>query len=397
MPVRGRFQWFKVSIKSFVSGHALYRVDNAYFDVGNDAYLVLNDGQEYSVLVDSATPVESFCVFFPAGLADEVRHSLVTPSDGLLDDPEAHRGEPLRFVERTYPHDDLISPVLARLRAGSATGGLLEETLHDLMVRLLYVEYGTRCEAENVLALRAATRQELYRRLHIAREYTADQMMDRHSAFVTAVKDGDLAGLEALLREDPGLLDSVTPEGVPPVVLAKYYGQAAAADFLLDRGPKLDPFAAAVVGDTAVIRKAIDDDPAIVRAYSPDGWTPLHLAAFFGYPGIARLLLDAGAPVAAVSRNDQGNMPLHAALPRADLTIVTMLLDAGADVNTRQAHGFTPLHESVLIGNVALTQLLLERGADPEVRTGNGETTFDLARKQGNEEIVVILPDGSSM
>src|SRR5262249_56190652 len=55
-------------------------------------------------------------------------------------------------------------------------------------------------------------------------------------------------------------------------------------------------------------------DAAAVNDYSPDGWTPLHLAAFFGHVKIAELLLTHDADVTARSRNANGNTPLHAAL-----------------------------------------------------------------------------------
>ena len=72
-----------------------------------------------------------------------------------------------------------------------------------------------------------------------------------------------------------------------------------------------------------------------MNAFSDDGWTPLHLAAFFGHPKIAELLLAHAADVAARSRNANGNTPLHAALA-ANQKMVAGLLMAAAASGRRQ-------------------------------------------------------------
>jgi transcriptional regulator GlxA family with amidase domain len=54
-----------------------------------------------------------------------------------------------------------------------AEPGWLEEQLHDLLARLLRVHHAARAEAEGLPAARRSTREELYRRLHRARDYAA--------------------------------------------------------------------------------------------------------------------------------------------------------------------------------------------------------------------------------
>lgn len=49
----------------------------------------------------------------------------------------------------------------------------------------------------------------------------------------------------------------------------------------------------------------------IGRAKSNQGWTPLHLATYFGHAQMVQLLLDNGADVDAL--NDAGDTALHKA------------------------------------------------------------------------------------
>jgi AraC-like DNA-binding protein len=164
-----------LSIKTFFNGRALYRVQGGWAAVDERAYLILNEGQEYSITVDSDTAVESFCLFFAPGLADEVRRSLTANAAELLDDPASTASTPVQFFERTYPHDDALSPALFHLRAQwderKAEQGWMNEQLRIILQKLLDVHDQTVHEVAQMPALRAATREELYRRLHCARDY----------------------------------------------------------------------------------------------------------------------------------------------------------------------------------------------------------------------------------
>jgi AraC-like DNA-binding protein len=162
-----------LSIKTFRGGRAHYTTGSGYHAVHDDVYLVLNQGQPYTIAVDANMPMASFCVFFADGFAEQVRHSLCSGDAQLLDSPEPP-ATPVEFFDRTYPHDDVLSPALARMRA--LTGrpyeqGWLDEQFHSLMTTLLHTHQNVLREAERLPATRPATRVELYRRLHLARDY----------------------------------------------------------------------------------------------------------------------------------------------------------------------------------------------------------------------------------
>lgn len=164
-----------LSIKTFRGGPVIYRSGDASFRVDERSYLILNEGQPYVIDIDADRPVESFCIFFAPGFANEVYHSLSQGTHRLLDSPAASPGDPLRFFDRTYSHDDILSPVLADLRATyvrhRGDSAWLEEQLHTVMQRLLRVHHRVAAEVAAFPAMRAATRDELYRRLHRARDF----------------------------------------------------------------------------------------------------------------------------------------------------------------------------------------------------------------------------------
>jgi ankyrin repeat protein len=206
------------------------------------------------------------------------------------------------------------------------------------------------------------------------------------SDMMAAVAAGDSEGVSALLAEDPSLVNSRGEDGVSAVLLARYRFDRATMDALLAADPDLDIFEGAALGRIDRVRAALDDDPLAVRALSPDGFTALHLAAFFGKPEIARALLDAGAPVDTYTTNDLANQPLHAAAAGRHLEVCRLLLAAGADVNATQHGGYTPLHEAAQHGDIEMVELFLSAGADPTVRVPEG-TPADMADAAGHQDV----------
>ncbi|HEX5082527.1 MAG TPA: AraC family transcriptional regulator [Blastocatellia bacterium] len=184
-----------LSIKSFRGGEALYDVGRGRYRSGSNSYLILNQGQPYEITVDSEKAIESFCVFFEDGLAEEINYGLVTPAARLLDNPRPGRVEPVRFFEKKYPHDDVLSPTLfgfkAALQDRKDDEVWIDERLRELIGCLLRVHRGVRQEIESLPAMRASTREELYRRLHRAKEFIA-------ASFEEPITIDEMAGVACL-------------------------------------------------------------------------------------------------------------------------------------------------------------------------------------------------------
>ena len=184
-----------LSIKSFFQGQASYEIGRGRYRLDDRSYLVVNQGQPYAVTIESPAEVESFCIFFGAGFAEEVRRSLLAPTDRLLLDPEPPASTQVTFVERSYPHDDTLSPALLHLRTQIARRPVeqawLREQLHAIMQQLLYVDQCVHHEMEQLSAARAATRRELYRRLYLAKDYV-DASFDQP---ITLAELASVAGL----------------------------------------------------------------------------------------------------------------------------------------------------------------------------------------------------------
>ncbi|MBA2476856.1 MAG: ankyrin repeat domain-containing protein [Actinobacteria bacterium] len=206
-----------------------------------------------------------------------------------------------------------------------------------------------------------------------------------------AIESGDVERVRGVVAADPRSAGARDDEGVSAVLRALYHGRLELVDALVAVGPELDVHEASALGDLPRLRALLDGEPNLADSVAADGFTALQLAAFFSRPEAVRLLLERGADVAAAARNAMAVMPLHAAAARSENGIARLLLDAGAPVDAEQTGGYTPLHAAAANGNVELVRLLLERGADASHATAGGRTALELARERSEAEVVALL------
>ena len=157
---------------------------------------------------------------------------------------------------------------------------------------------------------------------------------------------------------------------------------------------------------------------ADVNMQTVDGWRPLHFAAHNGksevmfsmvkdlglniqampayiaarahIAEIVTLLLEAGADVHAITSH--GDTALHLADTAA---IVTLLLEAGADLHRRNHSGNTPLFQAIVHKHVKAMPALVQAGACPESSDGEWWTSLLVGAVTGNEAALTELTAAS--
>ena len=154
---------------------------------------------------------------------------------------------------------------------------------------------------------------------------------------------------------------------------------------------------AAREGWTEIVRRHIEIDPLSVHQRGWIGDSPLHWPCHNGHTEIVTMLLDAGADIEADEINCYGGKPLHWASEH-EPHIVKLLLERGANVNSvnRRAEsdffGITPLLMNTLMTDdcADATELLLAAGADTTV-TYRGKSVAEVAEEKGNVKILAVL------
>jgi ankyrin repeat protein len=209
--------------------------------------------------------------------------------------------------------------------------------------------------------------------------------------FLESIQKGNLSRINQLLETNPGLANSKSKNGVSALLLALYHGRQDIALVIATKKPMLDIFEASVLGKLERVKNLIDQEPSLVSSYSPDGFTPVALAAYLGQKDVTQYLLEKGANVNAMARNATGFTPLTGAIANNHVEISKILVKRGADVNHRYEGGASPLMEASQNGNLELVRFLLENGADPTAKTGDGKTPMSFAKEKNHLEVVEAL------
>jgi len=214
------------------------------------------------------------------------------------------------------------------------------------------------------------------------------------AAFIDAIKAGEFARVKAMVSADPTLIDARSRTGDSAILTAVYHGQKEIVNLLVARGASLSIFEACAAGEIERVERLLHDNAsgaAGVNDYSTDGWTPLHLAAYFGHAKIAELLIAHRADVFARSRGANGNTPLHAALAGNHKFVAALLIGHGADVNAADAQGWRPLHLAAANNNMDAVKQLIAQGADVPAGNGEAKTALSLATEKNHREVAALL------
>ncbi|KAI7997503.1 ADP-ribosylation factor GTPase-activating protein AGD3 [Camellia lanceoleosa] len=93
----------------------------------------------------------------------------------------------------------------------------------------------------------------------------------------------------------------------------------------------------------------------------------------------------------------EGCSLLHLACETADIGMLELLLQYGANINASDSRGQTPLHRCIVAGKSTFVKLLLSRGADPQAVDEEGKTPLELAVESNFEDsdILALLSDSN--
>lgn len=175
-----------------------------------------------------------------------------------------------------------------------------------------------------------------------------------------AIENGDPNRFKAFYG-DSQLVNLKGRSGITLLWLAVKFQQEEIVEFLLDRGASPD---VEIDWVSSIVGLAAEGDSAILRR-----------------------ILTAGASIDRESGGRSRFLPVHHAARIEGIENMQMLLEAGANVNSRTETGMTPLSLAVAHRNMTMVLYLLEAGANPAITNNYGATAVSsLVRDNPNRE-----------
>jgi ankyrin repeat protein len=193
-------------------------------------------------------------------------------------------------------------------------------------------------------------------------------------------------------------VNAFDPAGETPLMSAARVGKIDAVTLLLDRGATVD-LADNTYQQTALMVAVRENRPDVVkllvsrgaavsartRVGRTPGWVLPNSQPGFGH-GIG--IVRGGSPDRGRRAPTPGGMtPLMYASRDGRMEIVRTLLDAGADINVRDANDITPLIAAITNNHPDVARLLIDRGADVKAVDWYGRTALWAAVETRNMDV----------
>lgn len=157
-----------------ISGPAEYKTESSEYMLSNN-YLIINSGQKCSWKISSSHKIESLTVCFENNFVNEVLNNLVIPEDRLFHSFRTKNTQPLQFMEKLYPIDNYVMPVVMKMRIASNVlfedKEWWEEQFYELLTKMLVVHRNIYKDVEKLPSAKLSTKTELYKKIWKAKEF----------------------------------------------------------------------------------------------------------------------------------------------------------------------------------------------------------------------------------
>lgn len=171
------------ALKYVVSGRERYEVNGRRHTVTDGKLLVVGHGSTCKVEVNESTTVEGLCLYLNSGMVTKVWRTLQQPTDKLLEMPELCKSTPEVFEHVFEADTHSLKPKLDNLRLLLHEGTFRdyaqpEELFMSLAEDLCRLQLRTQQLVHQIPASKKVTREELTRRLLLARDYLHDNLTE---------------------------------------------------------------------------------------------------------------------------------------------------------------------------------------------------------------------------
>lgn len=201
-----------------------------------------------------------------------------------------------------------------------------------------------------------------------------------------------------LFREQPDLVTQKDRTGWGVLQWTLFLGWDDLMRWVIRNGAQKDGFEATVMSPIHVAAAwskgssitFMHEAEVALDVVGPQGWSPVHFAAYHGRQDCLEQLIARGCDAKRVDQS--GRSALHLAAEQGQHDAVAYLLGKELDKDGQETRGGrTPLHLAAAAGHGAVVRTLLMNGANEAIPDKQGKTPIDMAEQAGNSGLVTAM------
>ena len=230
------------------------------------------------------------------------------------------------------------------------------------------------------------------------------RLLMEHGAQLDVARRGDTPAMGIARKSIANVLhaDAVRSASAPPAPAGDSAASASPCDTRISEASFPTPLLYSTRnGDIKNLRCLLDNGADVNAIDKKTGYSALMVAGLADQAEAARLLIEKGANINAVSTNEEGVTALMLAMMRGRLMRSAtqeidngtgrLLIEKGADVNIADKDCNTALMFAVKTGRANIVQMLIKKGADVNIANKNGLTALRLAQAGKDPDIEKML------
>jgi AraC family transcriptional regulator len=153
-----------------------YVMNRNRVEVSASHFYFLNPNDTLEISFSTAAPLQTWMILFEEKFIGDCFHYLSTSAEQLLASPRDHSPISPRFANSPFDLTDTIKRQMHLLIRSRPDQDVIQDALFTLIAECNRLNAGTVKDIDKITAVKKSTREELYRRLYLSREWINDNL-----------------------------------------------------------------------------------------------------------------------------------------------------------------------------------------------------------------------------
>lgn len=168
-----------ISVKFVLQGSENYRIGNKTYPLIPGKYLVVNAGKDLDCVIESKKDADGVCIFLSPHMVQDVYNVLCNGENSILKDTDENGKNTIELHEnifsfQSYRLGNILENIAGNLVLNRKNSTIQEDLFYRLTEQLILSQQEITRQIYKIKTVKNSTRQELFRRLFVAKEMIDD-------------------------------------------------------------------------------------------------------------------------------------------------------------------------------------------------------------------------------